>query len=79
MTDRFSEAVGGVVIGGEYFTGGLYYCGQKCGNTIYAATEDAVVEKGRERLEDIKNECGAAYSMIYPEKNSWEVRIYQGA
>ena len=73
----FTESVNGVVVGNIQFAGGLYYLEQKQGNTIFAESEAEVIQKGREKLDEIKLECGKAYLLIYPKTENWEVRIYQ--
>lgn len=75
MVGRFVENVNGVIIGEIGFQGALYYNGTKQGGTIYGVSDDEIIEKGKTALQEIKNNLGESYQMIFPLK-VWEIRIY---
>ena len=70
------DDVNGVIIGGEFFTGQLFYCGRPESRRLYGYTTEELRTMLEGRLDEIKNECKAAFDLIYPKKG-WEFRFYE--
>ena len=70
------EEVGGVVVGTYYRVGRLYYEGRPQGSNIQGTTDEEIVEKARRHLDTIRQNCGQAYLLVYPNRDRWEVRLF---
>ena len=69
------EDVNGIIIGGEYESGRLFYAGRPQSQRVWENTVKKVIEKLNTRGQEIKAECGPAYKLIYPDNNAWEIRL----
>lgn len=73
------ETVDGLVLGEVQnpFRAKLVYDGKAQQHKwTFGESQDDVVRKCKERLEEIKSDYGDAFKMIYP-KELWEVRVYK--
>ena len=69
MSKEFDD-VNGQIVGGEYGTAWVTYEGRKQGNTCYPSNEAEAFAMCEAVVSRIKDECGAAFSDIYP-LNKW--------
>lgn len=70
------DDVGGSIIGGDVIVGALYYDGRNQSGNIYADSQDELELLAKEKLEEIKAECGHLFKTLYPNLSAWELRIY---
>jgi hypothetical protein len=71
------DEVRGVIVGGDYVIGRLHYDGRPQGQQLVGRSDDEVIKKGKDLLDDIKRESGKAYPLIYLKAlTAWETRIY---
>lgn len=71
---RNFECVDGQIIGGFHIIGHLFYEGRPQGRDLWADDEAELRVKANEAYQQIKDECGQAFEMIYP-ADAWELRI----
>lgn len=69
------DDVRGVIIGGDYISGRLFYEDRPQGGRVYADSEEELKHILRKRLEDIKLDCGDVYAAIYQKESAWSIRI----
>ncbi len=69
------EDVNGVIVGGSFFAGSLWYDGRRQYGQHYGYSEEELKDKLNKLHENIKLDMGGAYSIIYP-LDSWEMRFY---
>lgn len=70
------DEVGGIIIGGDYIAGRLYYNDRIQSSHFYADSDGDLLVAANARLDEIKSECGRAFDDIFPNKSGWELRIY---
>lgn len=75
MNTEFDEDVSGRIVGSYTLIGSLHYEGRKQGGTMYAVSEDEIIDAALVYIQQQKAECGLAFSDIYP-RAAWELRIY---
>lgn len=66
----------GIIIGGEYYTGKIFY-DNRCQtyNPIYADTQEELIIKAEEIVNNLKKEnCPIG---LYPDNSKWELRVYE--
>lgn len=66
----------GVIIGGDYHAGRLFYDGRSQGAVVTGDSETEVETALRAQYEVLKAEMGEVFALIYP-GDCWEVRIYR--
>lgn len=75
MTRWDFDEVDGIVIGGDYFTGQIYYDGRQQSQIFYADTEDELRNQANNIVSDLKREnCPFG---LYDDSSKWELRIYK--
>lgn len=72
---RAFEEVNGIIVGGEWKTGRLFYEGRPQREQFTGDTDEDLRAKADIMLRAIKDECGQAFEMIYP-NSVWELRIF---
>lgn len=75
MTKFGIEIVDGIIIGGSHMTGQLFYEGRPQSGKLHGDSDDELREEARKAKQGWKDQCGEAFSMIYP-NNAWELRIF---
>lgn len=60
------DDVNGQIIGGNYGQAWLTYDGRRQGKTIYPKNREEADRLLHGMVEDIKKECGSAFTAIYP-------------
>lgn len=73
---RGVDDVRGTVIGEVQIPGALYYDGRRLGSTLWGSDDQALKKAAEARIAEIKSGAGETYSQIYPDKNKWELRIF---
>ena len=72
---NFTDDIRGTIIGGDDFTGQIFYDGRPQKGRFYGVNKDELVAKAGYTIRQIKKECGEAFELIYPNQ-SWELRIF---
>lgn len=70
-----NEEVNGIIVGGEYYTGKIFY-DNRCQtyNPIYADTHEELISRAEKIITNLKKEnCPIG---VYPDNSKWELRIY---
>lgn len=65
----------GIVIGGDFVSWQLFYDGRPQSTKLSADNPLHAIQLAKEKLEEIRKDCGRAFKLIYPD-NKWEVRIW---
>ena len=79
-THKGIEEVNGVIIGGEYFTGAIYYDGRVQNQYISGDTEQELIKNAKDwvskQKEDITRFGLQLKDSCYPDNAKWELRIF---
>ena len=68
------DDVNGTVIGGNWFTGQIFYDGRSQSQAFTADTENELKQIAQDRVNNLKKEnCSIG---LYPDNSKWELRIY---
>ena len=70
------DDVNGVIVGGDFKSGALYYEGRIQGQVVHEDTEEVLIRRLTDDIRRRIADCGAAVDYIYPDSNAWEIRIY---
>lgn len=70
------EEVNGIVVGGDFVTGQLFYDGRSQSQKLYAQSESELMEYATELMNKLKAENGGYPTYLYQDNNKWELRIY---
>ena len=73
---KSTEEVNGIIIGGEYFTGAIYYDGRKQKDILVADTEEGLIKMAEDIVKDFKDRLQGYPCFLYPDNSKWELRIY---
>ena len=71
----YTDDIGGIMIGGDYWNWQLYYEGRPQSQRYPADGEKEAIEAGKVEYEKIKVECGKVFDDIY-RFDKWEIRIW---
>ena len=69
------DSVNGIIIGGEFFCGRLFYQDRPQGPQFYGDTSEEIKALALQHLAKIKADCGQVFSHIYP-ADSWSIKFY---
>jgi hypothetical protein len=71
------DETNGVVIGGDFYTGKVYYDG-RCLTSFkhFAETEEELMEWARTIKHRAIEEAALTWGNLYPDDSKWELRIY---
>jgi hypothetical protein len=69
------DSVNGIIIGGEFFCGRLFYEDRPQGPMIYGDNDSEIRTQASQYLAKLKTDCNEAFRYIYP-NNSWTVKFY---
>lgn len=69
------DDVNGQIIGGFVVVGFLTYEGRRQTQDFYADTEELLKVAANDRLAERREEIGETYSLIYPNKNGWSLKV----
>ena len=70
------DDVNGAIVGGDFKSGALYYNGRIQGQVVNEDSEELLIKRLTDDIRRKIKDCGDAVNYIYPENNSWEVRLY---
>ena len=70
-TKAFDD-VNGQIVGGDYGMCWVTYEGRKQGQTMYACDYPEADALCFATVERIRQDCGEAFDLIYPDKNAWK-------
>ena len=65
----------GTIIGGEYFTGKIFYDNRQQGNTITADTHEELIIQAEQIVSDYKEKFCGFPCYLYTDNSKWELRI----
>jgi hypothetical protein len=66
----------GIIIGGDFYTGRLYYGDRPQGGKFYADTEAELIAQARQQKHQIIRDNHMPGVNIYPDDSQWQLRIY---
>lgn len=73
----YDDDVRGVIIGGDFLTGRVFYDGREQRyQAFYADTEEELIAQAREFVEEMKAKFKDSPCYLYPDDSKWELRIY---
>lgn len=67
------DDVNGTVIGGDFFSGEIFYDGRSQSQKIYGDTEQELISLAEEKVQELKKLQTIG---LYPDNSKWELRIY---
>ena len=70
------EEVNGIIIGGDYISGRLFYSDRPQGPTFYGNSDKEVSTQANEHKSKLAVDYGEAFRHIYP-NHDWTIRIYE--
>jgi len=70
------DDVNGVIVGGDFKSGALYYNGRMQGQPVHENSEELLIKRLTDDMRRMIADCGAAVDHIYPSNDAWEIRIY---
>jgi len=67
------DEVNGTVIGGDFFSGEIFYDGRTQSRRIHADTEQELIDLAEAKVKELKELRSIG---LYQDNSKWELRIY---
>jgi hypothetical protein len=68
------DDVNGTVIGGDFFSGEIFYDSRSQSQKIYGDTEQELITLAEEKVQELKKLQSIG---LYQDNSKWELRIYE--
>ena len=76
MFDDDVNVPAGNIVGGNGKSGALYYEGRIQGQVVHEESEEKLIRRLTDDLRRKVADCGASVNYIYPNNDSWKIKIF---